>query len=47
MGETGAFMAVWQAKKYNIERHVQLAVVRELADTRDQEGASKGVDEKN
>jgi len=43
MGESGAFMAVWQAKKYRSDRRIQLAVVRELADTRQQEGASKGV----
>lgn len=43
LGPSGYFKAVWQAKKNNLKRKVQLSVVRELADTRTEFGASKGI----
>ncbi len=39
----GLIMSVWQAKKLNRENKVDIHVIRELADTRIQNGASKGV----
>ena len=41
--EVGQFMSVWQAKKLMPGNKVELAVIRELADTRSQHKASKGV----
>jgi restriction system protein len=43
LGASGYFKAVWQAKKKNLKRKVALSVVRELADTRNEFGASKGI----
>ena len=39
----GLFKSVWQAKKYRIDRKVGLSLVRELADTRAEHGASKAM----
>jgi hypothetical protein len=39
----GLFKSVWQAKKNRINRKVNLSVVRELADTRQEHSASKGI----
>ncbi|GHO88196.1 restriction endonuclease [Dictyobacter formicarum] len=39
----GSFMSVWQAKKLVPEKKVGLSVIRELADTRTQHKASKGI----
>lgn len=41
-GESGLFKVVWQAKKH-LKNKVGLSVIRELADTRDEFKASKGV----
>lgn len=43
LGPHGCFKALWQAKKKAIGNKVGVSVVRELADTRDQFGASKGI----
>ena len=43
MGPNGYFKALWQAKKKGIGNKVGISVVRELADTRQQFGASKGI----
>lgn len=43
MGELGLFASVWQAKKLTRGRKVQEHVLRELADTRDEMKAGKGV----
>jgi hypothetical protein len=43
MGNAGLFKSVWQAKKNRSDRKVGLSVVRELADTRLEHGASKAV----
>ena len=43
LGETGLFKSVWQAKKHRLDRKVGLSLVRELADTRLEHGASKGI----
>jgi hypothetical protein len=43
LGAHGCFRALWQAKKKAIGNKVGISVVRELADTRDQFGASKGI----
>lgn len=43
VGSVGLIKSVWQAKKNRIDRKVGLSVVRELADTRRELGASKGV----
>lgn len=43
MGPAGMFKSVWQAKKLRADRKVQLSVVRELADTRLEHGASKAI----
>lgn len=43
MGAAGMFKSVWQAKKLRADRKVQLSVVRELADTRLEHGASKAI----
>jgi HJR/Mrr/RecB family endonuclease len=41
--EAGQFMSVWQVKKLMPGNKVELSVIRELADTRMQHKASKGV----
>lgn len=43
LGNTGLFKSVWQAKKHRLDRKVGLSLVRELADTRLEHGASKGI----
>lgn len=43
LGSAGLFKSVWQAKKLRADRKVQLSVVRELADTRLEHGASKAI----
>lgn len=43
LGPTGLFKSVWQAKKHRSDRKVGLSVVRELADTRLEHGASKAI----
>lgn len=43
LGEAGLFKSVWQAKKYCLGRKIGLSFVRELADTRQEHGASKGI----
>jgi HJR/Mrr/RecB family endonuclease len=43
MGELGMFASVWQAKKLTRGRKLQEHVLRELADTRDEMKAGKGV----
>ena len=43
MGAAGLFKSVWQAKKSRLDRRVGLSVVRELADTRAEHGASKAI----
>jgi hypothetical protein len=39
----GWFMSVWQAKKLHPGNKVELSVIRELADTRHKQNASKGI----
>jgi len=39
----GWFMSVWQAKKLRPGKKVELSVIRELADTRQKQNASKGI----
>ena len=39
----GLVMSVWQAKKHNVGKKVGVGVIRELADTRNELEASKGV----
>lgn len=39
----GWFMSVWQAKKLKPGKKVELSVIRELADTRQKQNASKGI----
>jgi len=39
----GLLKSVWQAKKHRVDRKVSLSVVRELADTRQEHSASKGI----
>lgn len=41
--QVGPILTIWQAKKLSLTRKVGLSVVKELADTRTQFGASKGV----
>ena len=43
LGETGPVAAVWQAKKLRAGNKVGVSVIRELADTRQEQGASKAV----
>lgn len=43
LGEAGVFKSVWQAKKYRSDRKIGLPIIRELADTRNELGASKGI----
>lgn len=43
LGAAGLFKSVWQAKKLRSDRKVGLSVVRELADTRLEHGASKAI----
>lgn len=43
MGEAGFFKTLWQAKKKNKNNKVGLSVIRELADTRNEFKASKGI----
>ena len=43
LGPSGYFKTLWQAKKWALSNKVGLSVVRELADTRQELGASKGV----
>jgi len=43
LGAAGLFRAVWQAKKLRHGKKVGLSVIRELADTRVEQKASKGV----
>lgn len=43
LGPTGYFKALWQAKKQAPSNKVGLSVIRELADVRQEVGASKGV----
>lgn len=39
----GVFLTVWQAKKLKAENKVDIHVIRELADTRQQHNATKGI----
>ncbi len=39
----GLVLSVWQAKKYSVGRPIGESVIRELADTRNTNGANKGV----
>jgi restriction system protein len=43
LGPSGYFRTLWQAKKKNQSNKVGISVVRELADTRQEFGASKGI----
>jgi hypothetical protein len=43
LGSAGHFKSVWQAKKNRADRKVGLSLVRELADTRLEHGASKAI----
>lgn len=43
LGDAGLFKCIWQAKKNRFDRKVGLSLVRELADTRREHGASKGI----
>jgi HJR/Mrr/RecB family endonuclease len=43
LGVNGYFKALWQAKKHGKANKVGISLVRELADTRQQFGASKGI----
>jgi restriction system protein len=43
LGPNGYFKALWQAKKQSTKNKVGISVVRELADTRREFGASKGI----
>ena len=43
LGANGYFKALWQAKKRAVANKVGISVVRELADTRQQVGATKGI----
>lgn len=43
LGPNGYFKALWQAKKQALTNKVGISVVRELADTRQEFGASKGI----
>lgn len=43
LGTAGLFKSLWQAKKLRSDRKVGLSVVRELADTRLEHGASKAI----
>jgi restriction system protein len=43
LGVNGSFRALWQAKKKGIQQRVGISVIRELADTRQEFGATKGV----
>lgn len=43
LGSNGYFKALWQAKKQGMSSKVGISVVRELADTRQEFGASKGI----
>jgi restriction system protein len=43
LGELGLFKAVWQAKKMKPGNKVGISVIRELADTRIEHKASKGI----
>jgi HJR/Mrr/RecB family endonuclease len=43
MGAAGYFKTLWQAKKKGLKNKVGLSVVRELADTRAEHGASKAI----
>lgn len=43
LGPNGYFKALWQAKKQSTNNKVGISVVRELADTRREFGASKGI----
>jgi hypothetical protein len=43
LGAVGSFKTLWQAKKKGIGLKVGIAMVRELADTRQEFGASKGI----
>jgi restriction system protein len=43
LGAAGYFKTLWQAKKKSIKNRVGISVIRELADTRQEFGASKGI----
>lgn len=43
LGPNGYFKALWQAKKQSVKNKVGISVIRELADTRQEFGASKGI----
>jgi len=43
LGESGLFKAVWQAKHHKPGNRVGIEVIRELADTRNEHKASKGI----
>lgn len=43
LGTAGYFKSLWQAKRNRIDRRVGLSIVRELADTRAELGASKAI----
>lgn len=43
LGPAGLFKSLWQAKKNRIDRRIGISLLRELADTRIEHGASKAV----
>ncbi|SIO38163.1 restriction endonuclease [Salinivibrio sp. ES.052] len=43
MKEAGLYKALWQAKKYKTSSKVGISAIRELADVRNEFGASKGI----
>ena len=43
MKEAGLYKVVWQAKKNRVSRKIGISTIRELADVRNQFGASKGI----
>jgi HJR/Mrr/RecB family endonuclease len=43
LGAAGSFKTLWQAKKKTKGNKVGISIVRELADTRQEVGASKGI----
>ncbi|ANF24196.1 restriction endonuclease [Stutzerimonas stutzeri] len=43
MKEAGLYKALWQAKKYKISSKIGISTIRELADVRNELGASKGI----
>jgi restriction system protein len=43
LGSAGFFKALWQAKKHKLSNKVGISLIRELADTRQEFGTSKGI----